>query len=46
MIPTQIAAAPPAKVFLAPDAKQFQRSLKLNLSLGLIKPIVIHEMIP
>ena len=32
MIPTQIAAAPTAKVFLAPDAKQFQRSFKLNLS--------------
>ena len=43
IIPTQIAAAPTAKVFFAPDAKQFQRSLTLSLLVGFIKPIVIHE---
>ena len=41
IIPTQTAAAPTAKVFLAPAAKQNHRSFILSRLFGLIKPITI-----
>ena len=46
IIPTQTAAAPTAKVFLAPDAKHPQRSGKLSLFFGFKNPITTHEIIP
>ena len=45
IIPTQIAAAPTARVFFAPEAKQLNKSFKVSLFLGFNIPTTTHDII-